>query len=218
MKVEEQLMQADSLALFLRRHANPQYEDALYCEDVFEYQVWAQEHPDKDALFREKLAQAIVHAELVPQDLRKITGRVEDHAPQAAVDEQLRTIWFELFGPIPIPGDKHPLPDWWFKWVASTFITVANFFEDDDPADFEHLNVPWFLETHDLTMADVRNAAELFDALTQPDGNLRRYAGYRRMMRARWEDGDRTPPSLPVDPADLAEAEEWFEYWPGPSA
>lgn len=209
-----------TLASYLRTHLLESHEDETYVESVADwFPAWCIEHPDEAAAFQALLGAAIVDhsvdtSSISASAISRVCGHITPDADAVDVDEVLRAFWFELWPHTPIPGDRHPLPPWWWKWGGTIYTSTASLWSQDDPDDLDERDRA-YLERHTITWDDLMAGRALFRAIVPPGDRLPVYLGYLRMLRARWDAGDHTAvPTLPPDPTDLEEALNWVGWWP----
>jgi len=107
---------------------------------------------------------------------------------QWMTDEWLRNIWYDAFGPEPLPGDPFPVPhkDWGRRRLADYMIYAVN-----ETPEFNSPGAPAWLEARGLTFADVNAAVEL--SATQSVGFRSAPEGWLEHLKQLTDRGLREP-------------------------
>jgi len=210
----EDIHRPRTLAWFLRRFADDASQDPeAYIERIDWFPQWCAENPADAELFKELMAAAIVGHTVAADELSQVAGHIAEGATLADVDGVMRNLWYDLWGNEPIPDDRHPRPPWWGTWFSTPYMSTAGFWYKTE-GELEE-GEREYLERRGLTLDAIGQGRRLFRAIVPPGDRLPIFIGYRRMMYARWDGGDRTAePSLPPNPDDLDQALDWLDWYP----
>lgn len=211
----EDIRKPGTLPYYLCHRASSSGQDAYFfgIDLITEFPQWCTENPDDATRFKRLIAESIVGQTMTWEIFSNAVGISGDGMGSARVDEVMRGTWFDLWGLEPIPSDRHPLPHWWFTWRSSGLLSeIATKYHDWSelsPAEQE-----WFAKRN-LPWDPSALGRDLLFMLVKEFHSFGPYNGYLRMMRARWESGDKSAePTLPPDPADIARAMDWIDWLP----